>query len=98
MVVLHWQLGNSCNNNVQSYSGAKRTHNRHDKTKTADGNNSKNNTPPRPLPGIGDVLAVNLLRLLKVEGAAAIWLHHRQQQSPSSSSHSSSLSQEEDGE
>jgi len=37
-----------------------------------------------PLPRIGDVLAVNLLRLL--EGAAAIRLHHRQQCHVSSSS------------
>lgn len=35
-----------------------------------------------PLPSIGDVLAVNMLRLL--EGAAAIRIHHRQRRVPSS--------------
>ena len=39
-----------------------------------------------PLPCIGDVLAVNLLRLL--EGAAAIRIHHRQQRVPSSTTSS----------
>ncbi len=37
-----------------------------------------------PLPRIGDVLAVNMLRLL--EGAAAIRIHHRQQRVPTSAS------------
>ena len=40
-----------------------------------------------PLPRIGDVLAVNLLRLL--EGAAAIRLHHRQQRHAAASSYPS---------
>jgi hypothetical protein len=39
-----------------------------------------------PLPCIGDVLTVNLLRLL--EGAAAIRIHHRQQRVPSSTTSS----------
>ena len=72
---------------IQSHPGAKRSHNRHDETWTA--NSTKKAL--LPLPRIRDVLAVNLLRLL--EGAAVIQLHHSQQQAPSSSSHFSSLSQ-----
>mmetsp|Transcript_11946 Transcript_11946/g.20970 ORF Transcript_11946/g.20970 Transcript_11946/m.20970 type:complete len:109 (+) Transcript_11946:284-610(+) len=61
----------------------------HDETRIA-ANNSNTKNVLLPLPPIGDVLTVNLLRLL--EGAAAIRLHHLQQQpvsSPSSFSNSS---------
>jgi len=76
------------NSHTQTYCGAKCSHS-HDETRIA-ANNSNTKNVLLPLPPIGDVLTVNLLRLL--EGAATIRLHHRQQQvvsSPSSFSDSS---------
>ena len=54
----------------------KRVHDQREENYRVDKSSTTKNT--LPLPRIGDVLTVNLLRLL--EGAAAIRLHHRQQQ------------------
>ena len=73
----------------QQRAGAKRLHSSHDdEMDTANEGSTKDHA--LPLPRIGDVLAVNLLRLL--EGAAAIRLHHRQQRAVGAISSSTSSS------
>ena len=62
----------------QRYSGVKRSSQIIHQNDSEDNDIQKKKKKAQlPLPRIGDVLAVNLLRLL--EGAAAIRLHHRQQ-------------------
>ena len=61
----------------QRYSGVKRSSQIIHQNDSEDDDIQKKKKAQLPLPRIGDVLAVNLLRLL--EGAAAIRLHHRQQ-------------------
>ena len=73
----------------QQRAGAKRLHSSHD-DEMATANEGSTKDHALPLPRIGDVLAVNLLRLL--EGAAAIRLHHRQQRAVGAISSSTSSS------